>query len=87
MYYVYILRSGNDGKFYVGMTGDLKRRMDEHRSGNVESTKSRRPLMLLCYEAYTYKSEAERRERFLKTSDGKKDLRKRLRESLEVDNG
>ncbi len=87
MYYVYILRSGKDGRFYVGMTGDLKRRIVEHRNGGVESTRSRLPLELLCYEAYTRKEEAGRREMFLKTSDGKKDLKKRLKESLETENG
>ncbi|NTW89924.1 MAG: GIY-YIG nuclease family protein [Candidatus Moranbacteria bacterium] len=87
MYYVYILRSGKDQMFYTGMTGDLKRRMLEHRTGKVESTRSRRPLELLCYEAYTRKEEAERREKFLKSSDGKKDLKKRLKESLEEENG
>ena len=82
MFYVYILRSGKDDRFYIGSTGDLKRRMEEHSRGAVESTKHRRPLELLCYEAYTYKSEAQARERYLKSSDGKKDLRRRLFESL-----
>ena len=87
MFYVYILLSQKDNRFYVGMTGDLKRRMAEHQHGKVESTRQRRPLQLICYEAYIYKEEAERRERFLKTSDGKKDLKKRLKESLQKESG
>ncbi|MEI6649943.1 MAG: GIY-YIG nuclease family protein [Candidatus Moraniibacteriota bacterium] len=83
MFYVYILRSKKDNDFYIGSTGDLKRRMKEHNRGVVESTRHRRPLELLCYEAYNYKEEAQARERFLKSSDGKKDLRKRLTRSLE----
>jgi putative endonuclease len=82
MFYVYILRSNKDSRFYIGSTGDLKRRMEEHSRGAVESTKSRLPLELLCYEAYKYKDEAQAREKFLKSSDGKKDLRKRLKRSL-----
>ena len=78
MFYVYILMSRKDGKFYIGSTADLKRRMQEHKRGKVLSTKYRKPLKLICYEAYLTKKEAEKRERFLKTSDGRKDLKKRL---------
>ena len=76
-YYVYILKSKKDGRLYIGSTGDLQRRVKEHNSGKVTSTKHRQPLTLLCYEAYRTKQEAEKREQFLKTSDGKKDLKKR----------
>jgi putative endonuclease len=82
MYYVYILQSERDKEFYVGQTGNLKRRYSEHQAGHVESTKNRVPLKLLCYEAYNTKEEAARREEYLKTSDGRKDIRKRIIESL-----
>jgi len=84
MYYVYILVSRKDGNFYIGFTDDLKRRINEHEKGKVASTKNRLPIKLLCYEAYLFKSEAMRREKFLKSSDGKKDLKKRLIESLKI---
>ena len=82
MYYVYVLQSELDKKFYIGQTSDLKRRYAEHQRGNVESTKNRLPMKLLCYEAYNTKQEASRREVFLKSSDGKKDIKKRIIESL-----
>ncbi|MDD5343953.1 MAG: GIY-YIG nuclease family protein [Smithella sp.] len=82
MYYVYILQSERDKEFYVGQTSDLKRRYSEHQAGRVESTRNRVPLKLLCYEAYNTKEEAARREEYLKTSDGRKDIRKRVIESL-----
>ena len=82
MYYVYILNSTKDKKFYIGSSGDLKRRMEEHKQGKVTSTRNRLPMRLICYEAYLFKAEALRREKFLKSSDGKKDLHKRLIESL-----
>lgn len=78
MFYVYVLQSLKDRKFYVGSTSDLKRRIAEHTIGKVESTRHRLPLKLLCYEAYQHKQEAQKRELFLKSSDGKKDLRRRL---------
>jgi len=84
MYYVYILLSLKDRKFYVGYTNDLKSRFKEHLQGKVISTKNRRPLKIVCYEAYLFKQEAMSREKFLKSSDGRKDLRKRLTKSLEI---
>jgi len=83
MYYVYILFSLKDKNFYVGYTADLKRRFYEHTNGKVESTKNRKPLKLICYEAYLHKQEAEKRELFLKSSDGRKDLKKRLVNTLQ----
>jgi putative endonuclease len=82
MHYVYILQSELDKEFYIGQTGNLKRRYSEHQTGRVESTKNRLPIKLLCYEAYNTKEEAARREEYLKTSDGRKDIRKRIIESL-----
>ena len=82
MYYVFILQSELDKEFYVGRTGDLKRRYSEHLTGRVESTRHRLPMKLLCYEAYNTKEEATRREEFLKSSDGRKDIKKRILESM-----
>jgi hypothetical protein len=47
MYYVYVLLSEKDERFYTGSTNDLKRRLDEHNAGKVESTKRRKPLKLI----------------------------------------
>ena len=82
MYYVYILQSELNKEFYIGRTADLKRRYSEHQTGRVESTKHRLPMKLLCYEAYNTKEEAARREEFLKSSDGRKDIKKRIIESM-----
>jgi len=82
MYYVYILQSELDKEFYIGNTADLRRRYAEHQTGHVKSTKHRLPMKLICYEAYQTKEEAARREGFLKTSDGRKDIRRRIIESM-----
>jgi len=71
-----------DKEFYIGRTSDLKRRYSEHTRGHVESTKHRLPIKLLCYEAYNTKEEAGRREEYLKSSDGRKDIKKRIIESI-----
>ena len=39
IFYVYVLLSEKDGMFYVGFTADLKKRINEHNNGFVQSTK------------------------------------------------
>ena len=82
MFYVYILQLVNN-QLYTGFTDDLKRRIYEHKIGKVKSTAKRRPLHLIHYEAYLRKSDAERRESFLKTTEGKRLLRMQIRDLLE----
>ncbi len=84
MFYVYVLKSDKDGLLYVGSTNDLKRRFKEHNAGDVESTKPRRPLKLLYYEAYSIENEARNREKQLKLrGHALGQLKRRLRESLQ----
>lgn len=79
MYYVYVLYSEVDEKLYVGFTSDLQNRLKLHQAGRVESTKKRRPLKLIYYEACLSKDDALRREKYLKTAYGKRYLKSRLR--------
>lgn len=67
---------------YKGCTFDLKRRLKEHKLGKVISTKNKRPIKLIFYEAYLLKADAKRREKFLKTTEGRKLLRQQLRDIL-----
>jgi putative endonuclease len=67
---VYILKSLKDGKFYYGSTKSIERRMKEHNSGMVRSTKSRRPLVLHYIEEYPTLKEARKREIFFKSING-----------------
>jgi len=82
MYYVYVLYSGADGNFYTGATGDLKKRLAEHQRGYVSSTRHRRPLKLVYYEACLSEEDALAREKYLKSGMGKKYLAGRLRHGM-----
>ena len=82
MYYVYVLYSEHDRKFYTGSTGDLKNRMEQHSRGYVRSTKNRRPLKLVYYEACLSEIDALSREKYLKSGMGKRFFRNRMKESL-----
>ena len=83
MHYVYTLLSDKDGHLYAGSTNDLKRRFKEHNTGGVNSTKNRRPLKLIYYEACINEDDAKQREKYLKSGMGKKYLRNRLNKYLE----
>ena len=83
MYYVYVLRSLRDKKFYTGYTENLKRRLTAHLSGGVPATSNRRPLELVYYEACLSQKDALRREKYLKTTWGKRYLKTRLKSGLE----
>lgn len=77
-FYTYVLRSKHDKKLYIGWTNDLINRMIEHKKGNVESTKFRRPLELVYYEACKSKDKAIEREKALKTGFGRIYLKSRI---------
>ncbi len=65
-YYVYILLSLKDNKFYIGFTSNLKERTKQHKNGKVRSTKNRKPLKLIYFETYINENLARERERKLK---------------------
>jgi len=46
---------------------NLKLRFEEHNNGSVKSTRNRRPLKLIYYEACLQRDDAIRREKYLKT--------------------
>jgi putative endonuclease len=79
---MYILKSTIDNRFYVGYTIDLKKRLDSHNQGKVYSTKNRRPFDLIYYEFCLNKNDALHREKYLKTSWGKRYIKNRLKNYL-----
>ena len=81
-YYVYVLRSEKDKLCYVGYTKDLKSRFKLHNSGKVQSTKNRQPLKLIYYEYCLNQQDATHREKYLKSSWGKRYLKSRLKNYL-----
>jgi len=78
LFYVYILKSEKDGKNYAGYTKNLKLRFEQHEKGLVASTKNRRPLHLIYFEACLNQEDALKREKYFKTHYGKMYLKNRL---------
>lgn len=75
----YILKSTKDNNMYIGCTNNLKARLVKHNSGFVTSTKHRRPLELIYFEACLNKTDAFKREIYLKSGYGHRWLKQRLK--------
>jgi len=84
-YFVYILLSLKDRKFYIGYTEYLEKRLKQHIDGRVASTRFRRPFKLLHYEAFVDQRDAEAREKFLKSGAGHTQLQAKLKRTLAKD--
>lgn len=79
MYFVYSIQSENNlDRYYVGLTSDVKRRLEEHNAGKSIHTNKFRPWKIVSYTAFIDKSRAEEFEVYLKTSSGRAFAKKRL---------
>jgi putative endonuclease len=67
VYYIYILESEKNGRFYVGYSEDPNRRLSNHNTGKVKSTRPYRPWKKVYEEAFESESEARNRESYLKS--------------------
>lgn len=64
--------------YYVGLTSDVERRLEEHNAGKSTYTNKFRPWKLATYTAFVDKSRTEKFEVYLKTSSGRAFAKKRL---------
>jgi putative endonuclease len=72
-YHIYALRSLKNNKRYIGYTEkDPAIRLVEHNSGTNKWTRQNKPFILVYKEKFNNKTEAIRRERFLKSGQGRK---------------
>ena len=79
---VYVIQSERDLLLYHGFTRNLARRLIDHNNGRTISTAKRRPLKLVYCEFFISKKDAMRREKYFKTTAGKRMLKLLLRETL-----
>lgn len=83
MHYVYVLQSlRKKGWLYKGSTSDLKLRLQQYNAGKNFSTAPYAPFKLIYYEVYLLKKAADLREKYLKTSMGKRAIKKQLKHFL-----
>jgi putative endonuclease len=72
-YLVYVLKSLSTGKFYIGQTNNLTRRLLEHNRGKKLFDRLNSPFETVYFEQYSTRVLAVRREIFLKTGPGRKE--------------
>lgn len=70
MHYVYILKSKTNNKHYIGCSGNLTKRLQEHNSGKNKSTKAGIPWIIVCYKEFENKVEAYIEEKRVKSYKG-----------------
>ncbi|MFA4941620.1 MAG: GIY-YIG nuclease family protein [Patescibacteria group bacterium] len=76
MWVVYIIYSKHKNKTYTGSTNNFKRRFTQHNKGEVEATKLYKPWIPIYLEFYPNEKSARNREKELKTSPGRRYLKK-----------
>ena len=78
MYHVYILQSKTTGKYYIGSTNDLVRRLKEHNSNQTASLRNKGPSIVIYKEEFNTLAEARRREYKIKSYKGGNAFKKLL---------
>ena len=66
MYFVYLIESLKDGKYYIGQTNNLEERLNYHNTGRCKYTKNRGPWILKGYKSFPSRAEAMREEKRIK---------------------
>ncbi|MBM4127391.1 MAG: GIY-YIG nuclease family protein [Nitrospira sp.] len=75
MYHVYILLNEARTKTYTGVSDDIVNRLREHNEGHVKSSRPYRPYRLIHTEAFSTLSDARKKERFYKSTTGRRRLK------------
>ena len=70
MHYVYVIQSTKSGKYYIGSTEDLEKRLAEHNRNIMRSTKRRGPWKVIYTEKHETKTKALQREKRIKRLKG-----------------
>jgi len=78
MYYAYVLKSVEHDYFYKGHCKNLETRLEQHNSGITESIRPYTPFQLVYFEEFGTEEEAIRREKYFKTSAGRRYLKTKL---------
>jgi putative endonuclease len=79
---LYILQSERTGRFYIGSTENLARRLEEHRRGQTASTRGCGPWKLVYQEEFESLLAAHRRELEIKRWKSSKMIEALIREAV-----
>jgi len=80
-YWIYVLRSLKTNKRYISFSSkNPDQRLKEHNLGSNKWTRANKPFILIHKEKFQNKTETIKREKFLKSSQGRKWLDKNIPE-------
>jgi len=74
-WFVYALKSLKDGNLYIGISQDPEKRVTTHNKGKTESTRNRRPFVLIHKESCNSLDEAREKEKYYKSGFGREILK------------
>ena len=75
MFYVYVLQGKYSNKIYTGLSGNVNRRLRDHNSGRVRTTKKDKPYEIIYVKEFENRIDARKHEKYLKSGFGRKYLR------------
>ncbi|MDP6570546.1 MAG: GIY-YIG nuclease family protein [Candidatus Marinimicrobia bacterium] len=83
MFFTYVLYSKTYDQIYIGQSNNLNLRLKKHNSGRVKSTKPYSPWKLIYSESFHTRSEAMKREKELKSFQGRQFIRREILSSVD----
>jgi len=78
VFFAYVLKSVSHEYYYKGHCCDLEKRLHEHNSGMTQSLRPYLPFKLVYFESFNTEIEAIKREKYFKTSEGRRFLKTKL---------
>ena len=78
MFYAYVLKSINHDYYYKGHCQDLEKRLAQHNSGMTASIKPYIPFEVVYYETFLTEAQAINREKYFKSSAGRRYLKSKI---------
>jgi len=82
--YIYVLRSAKSGRWYIGCTNNLRKRLQQHQKGLSRYTKGKGPFEIIYFEGCKNESDGFAREKYLKTGMGRRYLKNRMKRFLSL---
>ena len=76
MFFVYVIKSSRTGRYYTGSCSNIEKRLRDHNSSRVISTKNKGPYRLIHKEEFLHKQEALKREKQIKSYKGGRTFKK-----------
>ena len=78
MFFAYVIKSIDNDYYYKGHCENLKERLAQHNSGMTESIRPYIPFKLVYYEVLETRQKAIEREKYFKTSAGRRFLKLKI---------